>query len=219
MDAFETEEQQADAIRKWFKENGKSLVTTILFALTIVMGFKYWRHHQEVVKVEASEHYMALMMSQVQQDTQSAMVKANVLTDDYAHTPYAAMANLYLSKEYVEQGELDQALERLDWVINNASVDEFTFVARARAARIHLSQGRHDDALAVINVEGGEGFLPVIEELRGDIYMAKGDKASARVAYGLALDLIKKKGLEHPLLKLKLQEIGEDVSESNEANT
>ncbi len=208
MDAFETEEQQADAIKKWFQENGKSLFTTILIVATCVLGFKYWRHHQEVVKIEASEHYMALMMSQMQKDEPSAVVKANTLMSQYPKTPYAQLAGLFLAKSHVEKDELDEAIVQLEWVMNHSPVMEFSLIARARAARIYMGQNQYDKALALLDIKDADGFLPVLEELKGDIYLSKEEPKAALEAYQLALATIQSKNLENPLLKLKLQELG-----------
>jgi predicted negative regulator of RcsB-dependent stress response len=138
------------------------------------------------------------------------------LLEEYPKTPYAAMASLFMGKQHVDEANYDEALKDFSWVIDNSNVEEFKLVALARKARVHIGQDQYDKALAILNVEDGDGFVPVLEELKGDIYLKQGEKEKAKLAYMNAFEEIQAKQLEHPLLKLKLQELGADIeSETN----
>lgn len=217
MEAFETEEQQVEAIKKWFKQHGKNLMTAALVVAVCVLGFKYWRHQQAVIKEQASEHYMGLMMSQNQEDEQSALAKANLLVKDYTKTPYAQLAALYIAKVHVEHGEFEQALEQLQWVIDNDNVGEFVLIARTRAARIHLSMGQYEQAMAMIDVDDVNGFSPTILEVKGDILLAQEKKDEALAAYKSAWQKTQDKDLDNPFLKFKLQDLGWVASAGDQA--
>jgi predicted negative regulator of RcsB-dependent stress response len=48
-------------------------------------------------------------------------------------------------------------------------------------------QGKHDDALKLLDVAKAGSFAPVYHEIRGDVLAAKGDAAGARKEYDAAL--------------------------------
>lgn len=215
MEAYVTDEQQLEAIRKWFKQHGKHLLTAVLVVAVIGMSIRYWFHHQEVNKIEASEEYTMLLMSQSQEDKQSAQFKAKSIIQDYPNTPYASLAGLYLAKLAVQDGEIEQALDHLERVIDG-SVEEFALVARVRAARIYLNEGQYDKALNLVEVKDADGYSPLLEEIKGDVFAAQNQTEKARNAYEKALLLSVEKELENPLLTLKVQELGGKIPESKE---
>ena len=47
MDMYTTEEQQLDAIRKWWKANGNSVLTGIVLAISIVLGWQLWKQNKQ----------------------------------------------------------------------------------------------------------------------------------------------------------------------------
>lgn len=215
MEAYVTDEQQLEAIRKWFKQHGKHLLTAVLVVAVIGMSIRYWFHHQEVNKIEASEEYTMLLMSQSQEDKQSAQFKAKSIIQDYPNTPYASLAGLYLAKLAVQDGQTEQALDHLERVIDG-SVEEFALVARVRAARIYLNEGQYDKALNLVEVKDADGYSPLLEEIKGDVFAAQNQTEKARNAYEKALLLSVEKELENPLLTLKVQELGGKIPESKE---
>jgi predicted negative regulator of RcsB-dependent stress response len=50
-------------------------------------------------------------------------------------------------------------------------------------------QGKLDDALAQLEIKDDDAFASLYQELRGDLQVAKGDRAAARSAYEKALQL------------------------------
>lgn len=216
MEAYVTDEQQLEAIRKWFKEHGKKILTVVLVLATIGLVGRYWFHHTEVVKIEASEEYTSMLMSQSQNDDQSSKIKAEAIIRDYSKTPYASLAGLFLAKLAIEQDNKDEALSHLQRVVAQGTVEEFSLVARVRAARIYISEKEYDKAFAMVSIEQTDGYSPLLEELKGDIYRAQDQMEKAKEAYEHALSLSIEKKLENPLLMLKVQELGGQVPEPKE---
>lgn len=215
MEAYVTDEQQLEAIRKWFKQHGKNLLTAVLVVALIGLSIRYWFHHKEVTKIEASEEYTTLLMSQSQDDQQSAKFKAQSIVQDYPNTPYASLAGLFLAKLAVQEDNKEEALAHLARVIDGP-VEEFGLVARVRAARLYLNDGQLDKALEMVAVKDGDGYSPLLEEIKGDVYMAQNQSDKAKAAYEQALRLSVEKDLENPLLKLKVQELGGTIPEPKE---
>ena len=61
MDANATEEQQIEAFKKWWKENGSSIITGLLLGLAILFGARSWFAYQERSAENASDIYTSLM--------------------------------------------------------------------------------------------------------------------------------------------------------------
>lgn len=80
-------------------------------------------------------------------------------------------------------------------------------VAKLRLARVLIQQGKHDDAIALLNVQKLGAFAAVAREIRGDANVAKGDAAAARAEYAAALAADDAQ-IDRSMLELKLQEAG-----------
>ena len=63
MDVYRTEEEQIEAIKKFFAEYGWKVVAAILVAVALYMGYHAWRHSQQTARDTASLHYDKLSES------------------------------------------------------------------------------------------------------------------------------------------------------------
>jgi len=54
MEVYETEEQQVEAVKKWWKENGTSLIIGAVIGLSAIGGWKYYQSEEEVHRIQAS---------------------------------------------------------------------------------------------------------------------------------------------------------------------
>lgn len=207
MSAYETEEQQVEAIKRWWKENGKAVILGVVLTLVAVGGGRYWFQYQSTRAESASVEYSQLL-TELGQDNREAVIKrGEYLVNTYPKTGYAALAALILAKAHVEAGEMAAARSRLQWVIDNAPQPELKNVARLRLARIQLAEGNAQQALSTLSGIDSDAFTAAAEEIRGDAYMATGDTGAARTAYQKALDA-SEPGTDTRLLRMKLDNIG-----------
>jgi predicted negative regulator of RcsB-dependent stress response len=105
------------------------------------------------------------------------------LKRDYSWTPYASLAGLMAAKFQVEANELDKAAASLKTVMDGAPDNELRLIARTRLARVQAAQGKYDEALATLKVEQPGEFAPRLADARGDVLLAKGDRAGALREY------------------------------------
>ena len=91
--------------------------------------------------------------------------------------------------------------------MDTASDPELRTIARMRLARVQSAQGKYDDALATLKVEGGE-FAPRLADTRGDVLLAKGDRAGALKEYLAARASEDNGRLDFELLDLKIRDLG-----------
>lgn len=204
MDANATEEQQIEAFKKWWKENGSSIITGLLLGLAILFGARSWFAYQERSAENASDIYTSLMAALTSGDTLAVTQKAGMLIADFSGTPYASLAAMAVARVKLEEDELEAARAQLQWALDNAGSDAIRETARLRLVRVLIAEGKYAEAEAMINqAEASEAFEPLYRELHGDIHFARGDTASARAEYEHALAAMTPDMPERQLVQLK----------------
>ena len=176
----ETEEQQLDAIKEWWNKNGNATIIGALLGVGALVGWKGWGSYTEQQYLLASDRYNAMQESILQQDIDAVMVQAQLLKQDYSTTPYAALASLMLAKAHAENVEHQEALDNLQWVVDNAKQETLRAVARLRMIRLHIVEDRLEEAQVLLNQTYPLSFASLKEELRGDWHASRGEFEEAR---------------------------------------
>ncbi len=184
MADFETEEQQVEALKRWWAENGRAVVLGIGIGLALIFGFRGWQSHKTSVAQDASSAYTEILESLEQDDDGDqflSLVKG--IRDDHGDTPYAAMASLAEARFQVENDQLPEAEAALRWAVDKGAFREIVPVAQLRLARVLKAQEKHQDALKVLDSVSSSAFTGHVEEIRGDIYLDLGETSQAATAY------------------------------------
>ena len=61
MQDFETEEQQIEAIKRWWKENSSSLLIGLAIGGITIGGWNFYQESQYIHGVEASDMYVSVV--------------------------------------------------------------------------------------------------------------------------------------------------------------
>jgi predicted negative regulator of RcsB-dependent stress response len=204
---YETEEQQVEAIKKWWKENGKLVIAGVVLGFAIIVSWRYYNDSQQKHAEYAANIYEGIMQSVVlNQNADGILVKVNELLAEYSDTPYASLSALVLAKKQLKSGDYTKAQQQFEWVIANSGQEELRHIARLRLARLLFSGKKYDAALKLLNVDFPKSFAVMYEELKGDLFVAQGEFSQARVAYDKA---IVTSGLQvGKWLKLKRDDLG-----------
>lgn len=182
------DQEQWEAIKKWWKENGTITIIIIILAASGSFGFRYWQEAQARKAEEASALYDQLQVAQATPLASQALTQiAKELETNYTSTPYASLAALLEAKNAADKKDLPLALQKLQWVIEHAQKDDVRQIARIRAARVLLAQQQPAAALALLEKVDEKAFMPEINQVKGDIYLSQGNKTQARAAYTAAL--------------------------------
>ena len=206
MEEYETEDQQIDAIKRWWNENGTSLLVGLGLGVAALTGWNYYTGEVHKHSIEASDMYVSVM-KQVESNNidDAGVATSNKLIADYADTPYASLVSLALAKHEFEKGNADDAVSHLKWVVAHGVEVETQNIARLRLVRILLDQKKYDEAETWLLSDYPAAFEARYQELRGDLFVALGDIEQARVAYDKA---IKQDVDAGQLLRLKRQDLG-----------
>ncbi len=207
MEEFESEDQQIEAIKKWWKENGASLVLGLGIGVGALLGWREYMSYQTDHSAEASDIYQAVQIQVANNRLDDAHInKADIIRNEYSDTPYAALVSMTQAKYEYENNDVDSALMHLRWASENSTEIDVQHVAKLRLARILIAQNKYDEAEAALLTDHPAGFTAGYEELKGDLYVAKGEIAQARVAYDKAINAAG--GDASRWLRLKRQDLG-----------
>ncbi|HPY41517.1 MAG TPA: tetratricopeptide repeat protein [Thiolinea sp.] len=203
IDYNKTDEEQAEDIKAWWKENGISVVAGIGLAVAALFGWEYWQKHQIAQMESASTLYSSVQTSA---DDAATTKSIQELQSEYAKSPYAALATLETAKKHAEKGEYEPAATALRWVIDNTKEPDLKNIASVRLARVLAGAGKYDEALKLASQTYGTAYESVLEEIKGDIYSAQNKVEDARKAYERAMVATKNGSTE--LIKIKLDNLG-----------
>lgn len=182
------EDDDLRRLKDWWRANGLALVLGALAGLALIGGWQGWQMYSERQALAASalfDRFEALRESQPQAEQLAAL--AQELQAGYSASPYASWAGLALADFLVQRQAYDQAIEQLQWVVDNADPPPLEHLARVRQARLMWAQGQGEAALKKLDVAYPVAFTPLYAELIGDIHADDGDAAEARSAYKKAL--------------------------------
>ncbi len=207
MSTYMTDEEQIEAIKKWWNKYGNTISTVILVLVVGFAGFRYWQWHKQQVALQASGTYEQMMAAYANEENKAIMSRANKLVQNSSGTIYGDTAHLTLAKMAAEKKAYAKAIPHLNEVIKNDSSSALTQIAKLRLARILLAQKEYQSALETIDKLSNESYISMVKELRGDIYLAKGDFGKAKIAYGEALSTARKQKMGNLFLEMKTNDI------------
>ncbi len=206
MAEHETEEQQIQAIKDWWNENGRSVIAGVVIGVGTLIGWKGWGVYQEQQAVEASDRYNNMRTSILAQDINSVTVQAQELKENYTSTPYAAWGALLLAKAYEAKGDTAEAIENLLWTVDNAKQDTVKSLAQLRLARLYVASGDFANAEAMLDQSYAQAYTSLYQEIWGDLHAQRGNLQQAREAYDAAISAAESTDIE--FLKMKRDNLG-----------
>ncbi|MDB6060722.1 MAG: hypothetical protein JWM78_825 [Verrucomicrobiaceae bacterium] len=218
MQVYTTEDEQVEAIKRWFLDYGRYVLTGILVAAVAAFGVYSWKQRQAHQTAAASLEYQSLLQALQQVDANTTTSKealttarhfADTLKNDFAATTYAQFAALFKAKLAVQENDLAQAESELKWVLDKKPSTEIKVTTQLRLARVLNAKGDTAGALALLDEKEAGSYASAFVQLKGDIALAKGDVSSARTEYEKAQELERKmtSPINDPLLEMKLRDL------------
>ena len=205
MEIYETEEEQLDAVKRWWKENGQSTIIGLVLGVAVILGWNYWQDHKKAQTEQASALYGQLIVAIGADKKDSAEKLVERIQSEYPKTEYAAYSSLLLAKLKVQQGDIPKAQALLKGIAAGSD-KELSNVAKIRLVRLMLASGEYEQGLQLINdvdPATSSSFSGNYDELVGDLYVALDRLDQARTAYQKALE----NGYKSPLLQFKIDDL------------
>ncbi len=208
MDVYSTEEEQVEAIKKWWNENGKSIIAGIVIGVTAIFGWRGYVTHNATQAKAASILYEQLLLASRKNDTSNMRNLADSIITDYESSIYAIFSKLMLAKIDSESGNLENAEVHLKSILDNKLRDEFKHIARLRLARVLIANNKLESAEKILSEIKSNQFIAHYEELRGDILVKQGKTKEAAQAYKNSLANSAKTEEAQLILQMKLDDLG-----------
>lgn len=202
-----TEDEQIEVIKKWWKKYNGMLTVVISLLLLAMSGYKYWHWHQDKVHQKASDAYEHLMLAFSNKDNKGIRAYAGQLLANYPKTVYADAARLTLAKIDVSHAEYAKARAQLEYVANHSKMSALQQVAKIRLARLLVAEKEYEKALDALAKITDTMYLPVVSELKGDIYAVTGRYKEAVSSYREANNQVQLHGIGNLFLEMKTNEL------------
>jgi len=209
LDVYRTEEEQVEALKKWWDDNGKAIIFGVIIGLGAVFGWRSWQDHKIAQAEAASELYQNTLASLRTGQAEEAGTPAMEIINNYQGSGYAVLARLILARLAVNEDDYDQAAEHLEQAMQDNDERPLDLAIRLRLARVNLARRQYDEALALLNVDKRGEYASAYEELRGDILAQQGHRKAALEAYKRALTAITDTdSVDTSILEMKMHDLG-----------
>jgi predicted negative regulator of RcsB-dependent stress response len=203
-----SEAEQWERAKEWARTNGIWIVAGIALGAGALGGWNWYKDRRVAQAENASERYEEMLAAFTRNDRTRGMTLVEDLNREYSWTPYASLANLMAARFEVDANELDKAAASLKSVMDSAPDNELQLIARTRLARVQAAQGKYEDARATLKVAQPGEFAPRLADARGDVLLAKGDRAGALREYLAARSGEADGRIDTELLDLKIRDLG-----------
>ena len=209
-----SDEEQLDQIKSFAKKYGSAMISGILIALIAFFGWEYWQK-KNLAEAQNQTAKVQKLMDEAKavsgQPNALATVSeaADKIVKDDADSVQAIQTQFILAKLAYDKQDYAAAEKALKKVENSKVKDAgLVQIVKIRLADSQLAQKKYDEALKTLSKVTEPAFKATADELRGDIYVAKKDNASARKAYQSAWDNLLERKQERQLLQIKLESVG-----------
>ena len=205
MEIYNNDDQQAEAIKNWIKENGKAVLFGATIGLVGMFGWRYYNEYRQSQMEQASVDY-EVVVKQLASDKEKAFPAVAEYVAQHVGNSYGDLAALQLAAAAVKAGKLDLAVEQLQRVADKGH-DAVKPVAAIRLARVLGEQGKFADAQKRLDGVTQKAYKASVAEVRGDLFIQQGDKSKALAAYQDAVAAGGEKSSAE--LRVKLDDLGD----------
>ena len=214
METYSTDEERVEALKKWWKENGMSLLFGVVIGLGAVFGWRYWVAHKQTQSEAASLTTMNLLANLNRAKPDVIIKHGETIKKDFSSTPYAVISSLAMAKARVKQGDLGAARKHLEWALQNAGIDALKHIIRIRLVRVLIAQGKLAEAQTLLNSVKPGKFVAAYEEQKGNIFRKQGKNRQALAAWKRALKALPEDARIRAILQLKIDALSVSGKES-----
>jgi predicted negative regulator of RcsB-dependent stress response len=202
MTELKTDEEKGEEIIAWWRENWLSVISGVVLAISIIFGYQYWQSHQEKQSMAASSIYSEMLEKMNGNALDGLFTQAAKLKADYAGTAYAPLGALLAAKAHAANNDNEKALTELNWTLENADQKIVVDLAKMQLARLQVAMQQYDNAESILSQSFPAAWQSGVDELKGDIQLAKNNIDEAKALYESAIRSSKGESTEYLQMKL-----------------
>ena len=207
----ETEAESLENLGKWWKAHGKKVIVAVLGVSALYLSWTFWQSHVKVEQEKASNQFSQFLLVLESEKVDDIEASLKLLRENYGKSVYADMASMLVAKNAVDAADLEEAKHHLRYVIEHSHSSVMLPLAQTRLARLLMQEKAFSDALVVLNtVKQDTGYKTLVEELKGDVFLAQNNWEEAKAAYTRALMAGPESASQRPWLKMKMDNMAMD---------
>jgi len=204
IEGYETEEQQVEAIKGWWKENGNTLIIGAVVGLAGLWGWRFYNESVITGQERASQAYSDMLVKFEAQGAEKDFVDIRAFVDANDNS-YGVLASLLLAKEAVIQKDFKLAQTQLAQLQSQNRYAPLNAVINLRLARVEFEMGEYEQALMTLALISEKNFLAKAYQVKGSIYLKQNMLEKARSAFQDAINA--SQGRVDPILQLQFDDL------------
>lgn len=211
IEGYETEEQQVEAIKGWWKENGNTLIIGAVVGLAGLWGWRFYNDSVITGQERASQAYSDMLVKFEAQGEDKDFADISAFVNDNIDNSYGVLASLLLAKEAVVQQDFKLAQTQLAQLQGQNSYAPLNAVINLRLARVQFELGEYEQALTTLALISEKNFLAKAYQVKGSIYLKQNELDKARSAFQDAINA--SQGRVDPILQLQFDDLALSTDE------
>lgn len=214
MDDYLSEKEQLDRLRQWWRENGWFLIGGVALGLLGLYGYNQYYAFQARESEGAAALYIGVKEAAEGSNLENASALLERLRAEHPGHAYTHQAALLVARAALI-GDPERAQRELRAAMEGSSDPELAMIARLRLARVLVYREQYQEALALLDAVTEPGqFAGLINEIRGDIHVARGEPDAARTAYLAAMVAPGAELIDRSFLQIKLADLPSGAASS-----
>ncbi|MGP1956666.1 MAG: YfgM family protein [Arsenophonus sp. NC-PE1-MAG3] len=201
MEIYTTKNEQIDAIKCFFINNAKTLLIWLAIGVSAIIVWNYWQLYQTNCLQKSAQTFEQIS-SQLQTGSKQAIASGKQFANE-TNNIYGVLTNIELAKIAVEKNDIIGAEKELLNALAKAKLDNLKDLINIRLARIQLALNKTDQAMITLTQIHNKGWNMIVEDIRGNVLLKKGDIAGARAAYSKGIESSRSEIMK-AILKMKI---------------
>lgn len=202
IDELLDEHEQGERVRRWLRSNAPGLIGGVVLGLAAIGGWHWWQGRQQQAAMAVNARYAQAVAGFAAGRLPPDQGRAEIAAIAKGNPTLGALAALELAHAQVAAGKRDDAIATLRGLHDLDPA--LRALVRERLARLLVDAGKGREALAQLAQQDDAGAWAV----RGDAYLALGERAQAREAYRKALGKLDVGDPQYRLVQFKLIDAG-----------
>lgn len=179
--------EQEQIIKDWLRQNWFTIFAGIALGIGGLWGYAKWQNAQAVQNQNAAGEYQQLISVVENQPLEDAAEVLARYDEQYGVNYYAMKAHMAMADRWLASGQIDQAIEEYQTVLKAKAGKPLAEMIRLRLARLYVAKENYDAAREQLAMVQSSAYETMVEEIKGDIFVAENSPEKAQDAYQLAL--------------------------------